>query len=127
MDLSIPEQLQAIFNAPSPPTIKELNTLPGPTGTEWAVYLLILEKDNQKPRVHIGSATNKRDGIRERFNIYDSRTTLPYLVQEPFWRGTRLLTKLFYAQRHYQHPLIEQDFGWPRFYMRACLRTYFGQ
>jgi hypothetical protein len=67
------EALQAIV----PPPIQYFKSLPTDTTKRWAIYLLVLEKSSCRLKVYIGSATESRDGVYNRFHHYDLETAMP--------------------------------------------------
>lgn len=62
------------------PTLAFLKSLPTDGTRKWGIYLLVLEKLGQRPRVYVGSATNKVDGVVKRWKNYDAHSALPSRV-----------------------------------------------
>ena len=76
-----------LLNCSTVPTTAYFKTLPTNGTKRWAVYLLVLEKAECRPRVYIGSATNARWGVVERWGQYRSGNNLPVLVEEAIEDG----------------------------------------
>ncbi|KAM5373789.1 hypothetical protein ACJZ2D_006859 [Fusarium nematophilum] len=55
------------------PTISYFATLPLHLDRIWGVYVLVLEKDNHRPKIYIGSGTNSETGVKPRMVTYDRR------------------------------------------------------
>lgn len=66
--------LLQIFQSPTAPTIAYFKTLPLYLDKLWAVYLLVLEKAGERPRIYIGSGTSAEGGVRRRMTTYDRRS-----------------------------------------------------
>ncbi|KAK3485982.1 uncharacterized protein B0T23DRAFT_408057 [Neurospora hispaniola] len=69
----------------NPPTVGELKGLPTlhhHSPREWAVYLLVLEKEDALPATYVGSATNATRGIASRFADYDHLRNLSVRCQD---------------------------------------------
>ena len=73
-----------VLESSTPPTVSYFKSLPLPTNCKklWAVYLLVLEKPNCRPRIYIGSATSVRNGLYARFHQYDTGVAIPKYVQQ---------------------------------------------
>lgn len=59
-------------------------------------YLIILEKKRRRPKIYIGSRTDKTTGITARLKVYDSSSTfacLPDLVGKALADGYRIIHK----------------------------------
>ncbi len=59
----------------TPPTIDWFKTLPMHYST-WGVYVLVLEKDGESPRLYTSSGTSADIGVRKRMDVYDLRMEL---------------------------------------------------
>lgn len=81
------------LEATAPPTIQYFKTLPTEPTKSWAVYLLILEKPNHRPRIYIGSGTSSRSGVYGRFYQYDHQVTLPTHVEKALDEGYTIVHK----------------------------------
>jgi hypothetical protein len=75
------------------PTITQLKSLPSNFKRRWAVYLLILEKLGHRPKVYVGSGTNKTAGVSLRMYSYDSHTNLPVYVEQALNDGYAITSK----------------------------------
>ena len=82
--ISFAPELMKILKSPTPPTLEDLKSLPKlPTKTKvWAVYLLVLEREGEKPEIYIGCGTESIYGVKSRFNQYDNENTLPKEVKD---------------------------------------------
>jgi hypothetical protein len=56
----------------TPPTVSYFKDLPM-HGSTWAVYVLVLEIDNERARVYISSGTKADRGVKTRMQRYDRR------------------------------------------------------
>ncbi|KAJ4374108.1 Dolichyl-phosphate-mannose--protein mannosyltransferase 1 [Neocucurbitaria cava] len=81
-----PSLLDAVQSAmhPALSDFKSLSVLPGKW---WAVYLLVLEKPGSRPKIYIGSGTNRYGGVSERLRMYDSESVLPMYVKRALDNG----------------------------------------
>ncbi|EGO59797.1 hypothetical protein NEUTE1DRAFT_136832 [Neurospora tetrasperma FGSC 2508] len=62
--------------------LKGLPTLHHHSPREWAVYLLVLEKEDALPAIYVGSATNATRGVASRFADYDHLRNLSVQYQD---------------------------------------------
>jgi hypothetical protein len=60
-----------VLKSGTAPTISYFKTLPLHLDKIWAVYVLVLEKVGQRPRIYIGSGTRTNGGVRARMATYD--------------------------------------------------------
>ena len=81
------------LEATAPPTIQYFKTLPTEPTKSWAVYLLVFEKPNHRPRIYIGSGTASSYGVSVRFYHYDHQYTLPTYVQKALDEGYTIVHK----------------------------------
>ena len=81
------------FQSSTAPTISYFKTLPLFLDKLWAVYLLVLEKDGERPRIYIGSGTDSTAGVRRRMNCYKQRSALPYYVETSLQAGYAITHK----------------------------------
>lgn len=85
--------LMDVFKSATAPTIEYFKTLPLDPNKLWAVYLLVLEKDGQRPRTYVGSSTNNGSGVRSRMQTYDRRScggydyVMPMFVERSLKEG----------------------------------------
>lgn len=89
-----------VFQSPTPPTLSFFQSLPLPALRLWAVYVVILFKLGQWPRIYIGSATDSLGSILRRMGEYDRRvrtgkasTTIPHHVERSLQEGYTILHK----------------------------------
>ena len=87
--LSIAPGLFTVLRARDPPTLAWFKGLPFcKTSKDWAVYSLILERPNSKPRLYIGTATARNRGLNQRMEAYDSQhITMPRFVTRALEEG----------------------------------------
>lgn len=85
--------LLAILQATTPPSISDLMALPIYVSKCWGVYLLVLMKQNYRPRTYIGSATNISGGLGKRLKNYDAKTALPIYVERALNEGYSIVFK----------------------------------
>jgi hypothetical protein len=71
-----------VLQSSTPPTASYFKTLPTKCTKLWAIYLLVLERPGCRPKIYIGSGTNTRRGVSERFTTYNSEghTSIPHYV-----------------------------------------------
>lgn len=67
--------------ASTPPPLSFFKSLPTDTKGHWAVYCLVLEKDDFRPAIYIGSGTSASRGVAKRFYQYDTKSVLPKYVE----------------------------------------------
>jgi hypothetical protein len=81
--------LLEVLQASTPPTLAFFRTLPShiKVGRCWAVYLLILEKSDCRPRVYIGMGTQEVKGVAGRLYQYEALVNLPALVKAALDEG----------------------------------------
>lgn len=84
-----PGLLNAVQSA-SPPTISYFKTLPLHLSKVWAVYLLVLEKRGSRPRIYIGTGTEKRSGVRTRLGQYRRGENYSKYVQKAVDEGYKV-------------------------------------
>ena len=65
-----PGLLDAVHSK-TPPTISYFKNLPLHLVKLWAVYLLVLEKPGHRPKVYIGSGTQRKEGVYSRIRQYN--------------------------------------------------------
>jgi hypothetical protein len=70
-----------VVQASTPPSMSYFKNLPTDVRTFWAVYLLVLEKPGCRPKIYVGSGTNRVGGAAKRFQDYDNQTTLPIYIR----------------------------------------------
>ncbi len=98
--LSFASGLMQVFTSATAPTIAYFKTLPLHLEKQWAVYLLVLEKDMQRPRVYIGSGTKAEGGVKSRMQAYDLRVltgknndSIPYYIHKSLEEGITITHK----------------------------------
>jgi hypothetical protein len=82
-----------VLQAVKPPTIAFFKSLPTLTSPCWAVYLLVLEKLDCRPRIYIGSGTNTESGVKARFTNYDNTRFLPEYVEKSLEESYEIVHK----------------------------------
>jgi len=70
-----------VLQSKSPPTIAYFKSLPLHLVKLWAVYLLVLEKANHRPKIYIGCGTECRSGVSTRMSQYGREVNLPKYVR----------------------------------------------
>jgi hypothetical protein len=66
-----PVLLEYISSSCSTPlTVAQLKSMPDPPDKSWGVYGVLLEKENDRPHLCVGSATNMKQGFRTRLACY---------------------------------------------------------
>lgn len=108
------DSMQAIFNsagfewAPgllecirsdTPPDLDFFRSLPSHAKT-WAIYILVLEKDDHRCRVYTSSGTDPNLGVGRRTKTYDrrmknekSKDGIPYYVEDSLKEGFKITSK----------------------------------
>ncbi|KAK3340768.1 hypothetical protein B0H65DRAFT_578631, partial [Neurospora tetraspora] len=81
--------LSDVLQSAVPPTIdffKSLPTLPN-DALVWGIYALVFEKEDQLPKLYIGSGTESKIGLRDRFRDYNRGdfTDLPSKCLKKGW------------------------------------------
>jgi hypothetical protein len=76
-----------ILQASTPPAVSYFKTLPTEFHKRWAVYPLVLEKPNYRPRIYVGSGTDARDGVSARLRRYDKGGLLGRFVTQALDEG----------------------------------------
>lgn len=79
--ISFAPDLLAVLQASNAPTVEYLKSLPLHLIENWAVYVLVLEKPDNRPKVYIGSGTAASKGIKTRLSQYDVGHVVPRYVQ----------------------------------------------
>jgi hypothetical protein len=86
--------LMQVFQSSTAPTIAYFKTLPLHLDKMWAVYVLVLEKHGQRPKVYIGSGCHSVNGVRSRMLTYDRRArtgkgdiTIAFYVEKALLEG----------------------------------------
>lgn len=74
--------LLKVFQSPTAPTIDYFKTLPLHVEKQWAVYLLVLEKPQERPKIYVGSGTSSASGVKSRMSAYDRRTSTGQYVNK---------------------------------------------
>jgi hypothetical protein len=75
--------LYQVLQSATPPSVAFFKSLATKVKKRWGIYVLVLEKAGHRSKVYIGSGTNARLGVSDRFAQYDSlnATTMPRCVQ----------------------------------------------
>lgn len=82
-----------VVQASTPPTIAWFKSLPSDDNKRWAIYLLILEKPFCRPKIYIGSGTDSKFGVHNRFIQYNRGTNLPSFVSRALKDGYGIVHK----------------------------------
>ena len=95
--LSFAPGLESVLRSSHPPTVEYLRRLPSDGKGVWGIYLILMEKPLFRPRVYIGSATDKKGGVRQRWWAYNVRAVqvLPAYVEASFHEGYTITHKGF--------------------------------
>lgn len=70
-----------VLQANVPPSIAYFKSLPTYCKKLWAVYVIVLEKRRCRPKIYIGSGTEKASGVSTRLQQYDNMVNLPRYVK----------------------------------------------
>jgi hypothetical protein len=73
--------------------IQYFKGLPADFSKRWAIYLLVLEKDNCWPKVYIGSGTNGTEGVSSRIGQYRRLELLPRYLGKALDEGHTIVHK----------------------------------
>jgi hypothetical protein len=78
--------------AATPPTIKMFKRLPNKYRGLWGVYLIVMERNGRRPKIYIGSGTDKKLGMHARYQSYfrKSSNVVPQRVAKALARGYRI-------------------------------------
>jgi hypothetical protein len=75
LDVKFTPDLLDALDSDTPPTIEWFKTVPQAdittNGKRWGIYVVVLEKDGCRHKVHIGSGTESKEGIRCRMRQYE--------------------------------------------------------
>lgn len=96
LPLKFASGLFEMLRSTEPPTIgffKSLPVLPKASTARWGVYLIVLEKLGQRPRIYIGSSTQTLTGMRSRLRQYDDGFLLPVYVESALNDGFTIVHK----------------------------------
>lgn len=74
-----------VLQPPTPPSVAYFKGLPTDANC-WGVYLLVLEKPGCRPKIYVGSGTDKDRGVARRFQQYDSNQNLKKIRPACFGR-----------------------------------------
>ena len=92
--LTFAPHLLEVLSSPTPPPLAYFTTLPAPSGKEWGVYAIIMEKEGSQSGLYIGSGTDSNDGVVVRLaNYYPGSTALPRFVKQAFSEGYHVAHK----------------------------------
>ncbi|KAI4708599.1 hypothetical protein J4E89_006655 [Alternaria sp. Ai002NY15] len=91
--LTVSDDLVEVLQAPTPPSIEWLKSLPSMATNAWGIYLLVLEKPFCRPLVYVGSGTNSKRGLNVRLYNYESGTSLPVRVEDALNEGYVIASK----------------------------------
>ncbi|KAI7323033.1 hypothetical protein KC315_g8626 [Hortaea werneckii] len=94
--------LYEVLQSASSPTLAFFKGLPSDLSwsnaqlrDRWVVYAIVLEKPDRRPRVYIGTATQKDYGSRSRMQHYDNAYLLPRWVAHALKEGFEITHKGF--------------------------------
>lgn len=74
--------LLQVLQSQTPPTIAYFKGLSSPPTVKiWAVYFLVLERPQHRPKTYIGSSTETAYGVSTRFYQYNNGRNIPKYVQ----------------------------------------------
>ncbi|KAL1591569.1 hypothetical protein SLS60_011819 [Paraconiothyrium brasiliense] len=86
-----------VLRSPEAPGIAYFKSLALHLDPIWAIYLLVLEKPGHRPRIYVGSGTNKANGFPIRWATYDKLFRLgindglvPLYVEKAFQEGYKM-------------------------------------
>ena len=88
----------------------------------WAIYILVLEKSDCRPKLSVGSGTDRFSGVAKRWASYDKGMALPSGLKEFLPQGWKVTHRGLIAWC--QRPSY-QDIGSVRFFF-LLLETLFG-
>jgi hypothetical protein len=97
-----------VLKATTAPGVEYFKTLPADNiRGNWGVYLLVLEKDGHRPRIYIGSSTNAKFGLHQRFLAYEKNWSSPKYVAESYDEGYTLVNKSLLCWTPVPHEYLE--------------------
>lgn len=82
-----------VLDAASPPTVEWFKSLPTATKSGWAVYAVVLEKAQCRPKVYIGSGTSVSIGVAGRLKQYDDGLCFQSMLKRLWMKDTQLFTR----------------------------------
>ena len=139
LSLSFAPGLLEVLQSATPPTIAYFKTLPDPyLADTWAVYVLVLEKNGRRPKVYIGSGTDRnRSGVRARMRRYDKLdfNAMPEYVKRALDDGFEITHKGLLCwislppiimQPLYRLPILALESTFSRAFWAMFVQTDFG-
>ncbi|OAQ72199.1 pyruvate carboxylase [Pochonia chlamydosporia 170] len=78
--------LLEVLHSTTPPAISYFKSLPLHTKV-WAVYVLVLKKPAERPKIYIGCCAEKRSGVATRLGQYNRGMNLPRFVRIALDKG----------------------------------------
>ncbi|KAK4502401.1 hypothetical protein PRZ48_005826 [Zasmidium cellare] len=94
--IKVSDELVQILSSDRPPTIKDLMRLPTKVLKQWAVHLLIFEKDECRPEYYTGVGRDK-GGVQRRFGQYDSGRC-PIFIEEMIRQGYEITHRVLLCE-----------------------------
>jgi hypothetical protein len=96
-DLAFCKDLLEVASSMTPPTVAYFKGLPYPDydAKVLAVYMLVFEKENERPRLYVGSGTHTKYGAIHRLKVYDAGRNLPRYVAAALREGFSMVHKTF--------------------------------
>ncbi|KAI7079003.1 hypothetical protein KC340_g16289 [Hortaea werneckii] len=93
--LRVASGLEVVLSSPDPPSVAFFKALPKSSKIfkTWAVYALVLERPNSRPRLYIGSGTNGVGSASSRMSNYEQEVLLPAKVKQALAEGFIIKSK----------------------------------
>lgn len=78
-----------ILQSDSPPLLGGFHSFDTEASREkvWGIYIVLMEKAGDKPKLYVGSGTSSEGGVRQRFSQYDQRYLMSRYIRDAFLKG----------------------------------------
>lgn len=87
LPIVFPDGILGASQSATPPPLSFFKGLPRNSKSQWAVYVIVLEKDNCRPKLYIGSGTSQHGGVMKRLGQYRRQELLPFYVKKALDNG----------------------------------------
>ena len=85
--------LSDVVRSSTPPAVAWFKSLPTNNKKVWGIYLLVLEKQDSRVKIYIGSGTSVSGGLSNRLGHYDQKRLLPRHVKTALDEGYTITHK----------------------------------
>lgn len=92
-NISFAPGLMDIVRCVQSPSIEYFKSLPTEVADRWAVYAILMEKTEHRPRLYVGVGTGDGHGVASRLKNYECNNSLPLHVRNSLEEGYRIVHK----------------------------------